>query len=282
MDSRNKSNLELQNKFYDYLDNKNACKEDLVELKSEIKKNHNKQWSDKIYNILSVQSNCVNDCKYCYMKRLKNKFFDVDLEDLSMNIDPKKIDKNWSKSKKINIIMFPSSHDIFMDYIDDYISTCKKILDAGNQLLIVTKPRLDCIKKIMTDLKDYKNDILFRLTITSNDQNILNYWESNAPSYTERIKCLKILYENKFQTSVSLEPYLSNPDQVITDVTPFVTDFIWIGAMSGINTVEKLDETEKQRLLDLYSKQNVMSMINKYRHNTNILFKTSIMTIALK
>ena len=67
-------NNNIQNTFYEYL--KTHDKTLLVELKQHVKEVHNKQWTNgTIYNILDVGSNCYNNCKYCYMKRIKNKFF---------------------------------------------------------------------------------------------------------------------------------------------------------------------------------------------------------------
>lgn len=205
-----KKNKNLQNKFYEYLDtNDKKIKEAIIPI---IKELHNNQWTNgMIYNILQVSSNCYDNCKYCYMKRIKNNFFGTDIENLDMIVDEKKTKKNWKKisSEKSKIIMFPSSHDIFSEYLDEYIKTCKKIMDAGHTIMIVTKPIFDCISVMTKEFAKYKEKILFGLTITTdnNNNNVAKYYEPNAPNMDERIKCLKLLHKNKYRTSVSIEPF---------------------------------------------------------------------------
>jgi biotin synthase-like enzyme len=65
-----KRNIEVQNKFYNFLKSPNNILKN--ELNIIVKKIHNKQWTNgQIYNILDVKSNCYNNCKYCYMKGIK-------------------------------------------------------------------------------------------------------------------------------------------------------------------------------------------------------------------
>jgi len=274
-------NITVQNKFYTYVQNKDKKLHD--ELCLLAKQLHNHQWTqDQVYNILDVNSNCYNNCKYCYMKTMKQKFFHVDIENLDMVINDKKVQKKWKKMPIGKHIMFPSSHDIFDEYIDKYISTAKAILGAGNTLLIVTKPRLSCVTKMIQELKKQKDKILFRLTITSDDKRILKYYEPNASTFDERFTCLKKLFDAGFRTSVSMEPYLSNPKTVIDKINEYVTDDIWIGTMSGLNTNDKIDTAHKSNLEKIYSKDYVMDMVNNLKNNPKIFWKTSIMKIVLK
>ena len=275
--------VELQNIFYKFLETNDN---ELIEiLKPLIKKLHNKQWTNgSIYNILSVNSNCYNNCKYCYMKRIKNKFFGTDLENLDMIVDQKKIDKKWKKvdEKSSKVIMYPSSHDIFNDYLDKYIETAINMMNAGHTLLIVTKPRLDCIQQMINKFKNYKNKILFRLTITTDDDNIVNYYEPNAPKISERIECIKLLFENKYRTSVSLEPFLTNPIKLIENIDKYVSDDIWIGCMSCMNTNTEIDDKHKKDLNKLYSFNSLKKIIFALKDNKKVFWKTSVMKIILK
>jgi len=279
------SNRSCQTNFYLYLDEKNKKTKNNLKngIKTFIKDKHSTQWSFHIHNILDVKSNCPNDCKYCYMKRLKNKFHNVDIENLNVVIDKKRVDKNFKKVKKGDekMIMFPSSHDITVELVDDFIKVATKMLDAGHYLLIVTKPNLICINKMIDQLANYKNQIMFRLTITSNDLNLLNYFEHNAPKYEERKQCLINLFNNGFQTSISMEPFLSDPIPIINELQQYVTETIWIGLMSGINQME-LDEEHKTHLENQYNKNNIMRIINDLRHNDKIMFKFSIFKLILK
>jgi len=278
MEEIKKRNDKIQTLFYDYLNTKDDDK--LVKLKELIKEWHNYQWSPNVYNILDCKTNCANDCKYCYMKRLKNKFFDVDIENLDMEIEDKKVNKKW-RSNETKLIMFPSSHDIFPEFIKAYTKTCINILDAGHQLLIVSKPRLECIEYLIKHLTNYKDNIIFRLTITTHDEDTLKYWEHNASNFDERVKCLKLLYKNGFKTSISLEPFLENPTYIITKLDKYITNDIWIGVMSGMETID-IDKDEKNRLLKLYDKNNLLKLIKKFKDNKKVYWKTSIMKIIIK
>jgi DNA repair photolyase len=126
--------------------------------------------------------------------------------------------------------MFPSAHDITPDHLAESLIVIKKLLKARTKVLIVTKPHYECIKKICEKYKKYTDKILFRFTIGSSDSDILKYWEPGAPSFEERLKCLKYAYKSGFQTSVSCEPMLDNNiGIVIKKVLPYVTDAIWLG-----------------------------------------------------
>ena len=150
------------NLLYSYMNTHN----NKIELKKFIKDHHNKQWSEHIYNILSVNSNCRNDCRYCYMKGMKNRFFNVDLENFDIILDDKKINKKWIHSDVPKLIMFPSSHDIYDEIIDSYINTALKILNAGHSIMIVTKPNLHAITQMIEHFVNFKNHIIFMREIS--------------------------------------------------------------------------------------------------------------------
>lgn len=276
-------NVELQNKFYEFLESgDNDLREELLPLVKEL---HNHQWTNgPIYNILDVGSNCYNNCKYCYMKRIKSKFFGTDIENLDMVVDQKKVDKSWKKADKKTekIIMFPSSHDIFSEYLNEYVTTAKKMLVAGHTLLIVTKPRHECIKKMIKEFDKYKSSILFRLTITTTEEKTAKYYEPNAPSIKERINCLKLLSENGYRTSVSIEPFLSNPKKIVDIVEEYVSDDIWIGCMSGLNINNEIDDEHKKELEKLYGKKSLSDIMTTLQDNKKVFWKTSVMKIILR
>lgn len=276
-----KSNNHLQELFYDYIDDPSKEKEKI--LKPLVKEFHNRQWAHgEIYNILSKDSNCYNNCKYCYMKRIKSKFFHTDIENLDMNIEQRKVDKNWKESKTNSMIMFPSSHDIFPEYLDDYIKVCQKMLKSEHKILIVTKPRKKCISKMIKEFKKNKKDLLFRLTITSDNEDIIKYYEPNASTFEERLECLKMLFNNGFKTSVSIEPYLSDPVSVVNKINSYVTDDIWIGVMSGLKENTEISDDKKEDLQKIYSVKFIKKLIKQLKKNKKIYWKTSIMKIFLK
>lgn len=93
-------------------------------------------------------------------------------------------------------------------------------LHAGNKVLVVSKPHLECIRAICERFDLVKDQILFRFTIGACDDQILSYWEPNAPRYDERKQCLFYAYQAGLRTSVSVEPMLdsANIDALISDL----------------------------------------------------------------
>lgn len=61
--------------------------------------------------------------------------------------------------------MFPSLHDITPFNLDACIRFVKLMLKKGNRLLIVSKPRLECIRRVLHELDEFKEQILFRFAI---------------------------------------------------------------------------------------------------------------------
>ena len=62
----------------------------------------------------------------------------------------------------------------------------RELLRVGNQVLVVSKPHLDCIEAVCEKFGDYQGQILFRFTIGACDDCVLSFWEPGAPVYAER------------------------------------------------------------------------------------------------
>jgi hypothetical protein len=73
---------------------------------------------------------------------------------------------------------------------------------------------------------------MFRFTIGSMDDAVLNFWEPGASNFAERLSCLEYAFHKGFRTSVSCEPYL-DPYVVYTYTAcmPFITDSFWVGML---------------------------------------------------
>lgn len=149
---------------------------------------------------------------------------------------------NKSIRNREGYIMFPSTHDITPEHLDLAIDYLKRLLGAGNKVLIVSKPSFTCIKKICDTFTEYKEQILFRFTIGSKNSNTLNFWEPNAPDYNERKKALVYAFEVGYQTSISCEPMLDNKiDKVIEDLPQYC------------KIIRRKHEPEKFRYIDLFA-----------------------------
>lgn len=210
------------------------------------------EWIKKGNNI-NICRGCLNDCKYCYAKSLAYQRKQV-IE--GQWVHEKILDHVVNKKFKLfeGRVGFPSTHDITPSNIDASIQVLKKLLNFGNEIMIVSKPNLECIKKVCDAATNYKDKILFRFTIGAMDDNILRFWDTNAPLYGERKESLKYAFENGFQTSVSMEPLLDSASVVaiVTDLVNYVTDFIWIGKMNEIDSrvKKKAEAGNDTELLD--------------------------------
>ncbi|MGE5621180.1 MAG: hypothetical protein ACM3U0_01270 [archaeon] len=200
-------------------------------------------------------------------------------------------DKDLKKKIKRydNIVMFPSSHDIRPEHLEESLTFLQHILEAGNKVLIVSKPFLRCIQAICERFKAYTVQIVFRFTIGSTDDNVLKFWEPNAPSFNERLEALRWAFNAGFTTSVSCEPMLDNKiERVIDAVTPYVNETIWLGKanhllgekgrgrleMNGVALPEVVARAEE--LIQWQSDENILALYDKYKDNPMIRWKDSV------
>ena len=204
-----------------------------------------KEWAE--FNV-NFSKGCSNNCKYCYARRMASRFGGkVCWEEM----ENKDYMATKGFSKRDGVIMSPSSHDITESNVDLAILVFQHILEVGNNLLIVSKPKESLIKKICDEISSWKNQVLFRFTIGTLDESVREYWEPGAPSVQDRISSLKYAFKNSWETSVSVEPYLDqNVIALIKELAPYVTDNLWIGPMNKIHVPKEL-WTEKEK--ELYS-----------------------------
>ena len=195
------------------------------------------EWATKTVNCCT---GCSHDCRYCYAKSMALRFKQITPGQWhSERVRPK--DVNRRHKKYIGQVMFPSSHDITPSCLEACMAVLDNLLNAGNRVLIVSKPHLECIKAICEKFAPFKDRILFRFTIGARDEGILAFWEPNAPAYAERKASLQHAFNKGFATSVSVEPMLdsANIDGLISDLSPYVTHSIWIGTMNHLGRFGK-------------------------------------------
>lgn len=192
-----------------------------------------------------------------------------------------------SFGKREGIVMIPTTHDLTPRNIDVAIPYIHKLLKAGNHLLIVSKPHLDCIRRICEELAEYKGKILFRFTVGSMDNVVLKFWEPGAPDFQERFECLRHAYNAGFKTSVSSEPYL---DATIIDLVqklaPLITDAHWIGLL---NKPEHRIDTSKwgakewamlDKVKAVQDRESIFLLYNAFKNNGKVKFKESIKKVV--
>ena len=174
------------------------------------------------------------------------------------------------------LVMFPSSHDITPKVLNEAVMVLGNLLKVGNDVLVVSKPRLECIERLCNEFSDYKDKILFRFTIGAMDNDILKFFEPGAPSYEERKEALKYAFDSGFSTSVSVEPVLdmNNVIDLFFDLEPFVSETIWIGKINHVKKNIKVESPEVDRVVKEQCQENcdlVFELLNK---EPKVRFKT--------
>lgn len=255
-----------------------------VNVKNEKPVNGTQEWAKQNVNFVS---GCSHDCKYCYSKSMAVRF-------------KRKTPENWkveeAKPEKLNVIyrkkpgytMFPSSHDISPESSELAMQLMEKLLDSGNEVLMVTKPHLSVIQDFCQKFADKKDQIMFRFTIGSINSETLKFWEPGAPSFEERLEALKFAFHAGFQTSVSSEPALDTKTlELVEAVLPYITDAVWIGLPNRLRGILKLNgaddpETMKRadELIAAQSDEWVLGIYETLKDNPKVKWKDSIKKIV--
>ena len=179
---------------------------------------------------------CPYECRYCYArtKALKENSIASADDWASVRVVESELTRKYPLFS--GQVMFPASHDIVPENLDGCLSVICRLLAKGNQVLIVSKPAPEIIARICDQCTGWKQQILFRFTITARNQEILGFWEPGAPGYEQRRKALEIAAERGFATSVSIEPMLDADDifGLVDDLSPLVSHSIWVGLMNRI------------------------------------------------
>jgi DNA repair photolyase len=241
-----------------------------------------REWAVKTVNCCT---GCSHDCRYCYAKEMAIRFKQVTAAQWPLErIRDKDVFK--SHTKYSGRVMFPSSHDITELNLSACTIVLNNLLEAGNEVLVVSKPHFLCIGSMCTIFKDYRDKLTFRFSISACDDRILSFWEPNAPACNEREEALQYAYQNGFQTSVSIEPMLdsANIDNLINQLSPYVTDSIWIGKMNHLGRFGKnANPVLQQEIEKIHSGQTddiINSIYQRYRDNSKIKWKAEIKKIV--
>lgn len=256
-------------------------------MSKENKKTGTYEWAE---TTLNIALGCEHNCRYCYARHmLVDRFKKIKPEDwTAMKVNHKVIDA--PQGKKQGTVMMPSSHDLTPSILSEFLCVLRKLLDAGNDVLIVSKPHWQCITVICEAYHDYKEQIMFRFTIGSINDETLSFWEPNAPNFQERLACLEYAYHRGFRTSVSCEPYL-DPHVVYTYTAckDYITDSFWIGKLRGFNSRVKLDDATPEQikrfvepLKAAQSDSVVKSIHGLLKDQPYIMFKDSIREVIDK
>ena len=230
-----------------------------------------KEWAE--FNV-NFSKGCSNNCKYCYAKRMASRFgWKVCWEEM----ENKEYMATKGFTKRNGVIMSPSSHDITDSNVELAIQVFQHILEVGNNLLIVSKPKETLITKICEAISPWKDQVLFRFTIGTLDDPVREYWEPGAPTVQERINSLKYAFTNGWETSVSIEPYLDhNVIELIKKLEPFITDCLWVGPMNKIHVPKELWTEKENQLYSVETRKKLQKEILEL-NSSKIKFKDHFM-----
>lgn len=235
---------------------------------------------------VNIQDGCEHDCRYCYAKTMAIRFKRATAATWGRpRVRRHDLDRGFTR--RAGRIMFPTAHDITGRNIDECLSVLNRMLAAGNELLIVSKPGLACVKRLCEELAPYRGRIVFRFSIGSTDEAVLSYWEPGAPGFAERLAGLRTAHLMDFQTSVSGEPMLDDaPERLVEAVRPYVTDSIWLGKINRLRGILPLNcpgDAEAVRrgeaLLAQQSDTAIRALYARYRRDTMIKWKDSIKAV---
>jgi DNA repair photolyase len=249
-------------------------------MKTKIKITGTKEWAAKNINCVS---GCSHDCWYCYAKAGAIRF-------------KRKTSATWKDEEPVGSkpvggkpcrVMFPTTHDITPAVLSVCLEQIRNILSAGHEILIVSKPHVECIAAICERFEGYKEKILFRFTIGSASIETLKLWEPGAPSFEERLEALRLAHRLGFKTSVSCEPMLDNNiEAVVSAVEPYITDAVWLGKMNQVKarlTINKAPADVVQAaeaLAKEQSDENIRDLYQRLKDNPKIKWKDSIKAVV--
>ena len=153
----------------------------------------------------------------------------------------------------------------------------RKFVEAGNQMLVVTKPHLEVVEAICDE--PWSHNVTFRFSIGMLDERLRELWEPGAPPIDERLDAMHYAHASGYGTSVSAEPLLEpwNALQLYLACEPFLSKDkgspageFWIGKLNRIRDRVRIKSTEQRKALskviDWQTDQNVMHIVTLFQH----------------
>lgn len=246
-----------------------------------------KEWASHNYN---WGLGCSHNCAYCYARVMALQYGRIKSREewaTECLLEEKVVDR-YPHHRDGGRIMVPTTHDITPGpYLFAAIRIIHAMLEAGNKVLIVTKPHRECVEAMCKMFRRYKDQVLFRFTIGSDENRVLKFWEPGAPSYEERIASLIYADQQGYRTSVSIEPLLGGgflADILVGELSPFVTDTIWIGKM---NQIKRRVDCSDRFVLSMargieysQSDEGIKELYESLKDNPKVRWKDSIRKVV--
>jgi DNA repair photolyase len=181
---------------------------------------------------LNVVNGCPHGCLYCYAHCMAARFGRVPAGGWTEEV-PRKPPTRKTYS---GTVMFPTTHDLTPTNLHHTLPVLRRLLENGNRVLVVSKPHLEVITKICEDLDEYRSQVLFRFSIGSAREKTLAFFEPGAPTFEERLTCLKYAHTMGWRCSVSMEPLLEPDEDRVVELVELLADAgaeeVWIGKLN--------------------------------------------------
>ena len=198
------------------------------------RKTGTREWSEHSAN---WQVGCSNGCLYCYARaqalRFKRIATPEEWTTERLYDAPKRATLHYTRE---GVTMCPTQHDITPANLAASIEILTRLAARKNRLLIVSKPRLECIDALMGDLKPFKERVEFRFSIGCLDDGLRAVWESGASRIVERLDCVQLARMRGFGVSVSAEPLLEpwRAPELVEAAVGHGASEVWIGCLNHI------------------------------------------------
>lgn len=260
-----------------------------------------REWAE---HSLNVCCGCSHGCLYCYAKEAAIRYKRKAPEDWTTEeINRKAIEKGYGKRK--GRIMIPTTHDLTERTWAPTVDVVNALLAAGNELLIVSKPKLSIMQsfchnidlagrlaEVASDMQSFRDRVTFRFTIGSYLDGTLSFWEPGAPNFADRLAALAWCHGEGWRTSVSCEPMLEpalRMIELVAMLSPVVTDSIWLGKLNNgrqrcrANNHGVLDRTTDiwlDRLEGDQADDQIKSLYHELKGNPKVKWKDSIKRVV--
>jgi len=211
---------------------------------------------------------CSHNCCYCFSNIRRSCRYSNIKQTLTQlkNFQSSNTYKNTLIKEKYSICLSNRTDPFSKTNYIETLSMLEYLKNLENGIFFQTKGGYG-IDEAFDILKDKKN-ILFYVTITSKNNDILKVIEPNAPSYEEKIELIKKAKNNGYNVIVAFNPVVKNwlPEKdfydIVSDVNKIgVKNFIFQKLYLSKNDIKGFTEDRKKRfedeiLIDAVKKQS--------------------------
>lgn len=211
---------------------------------------------------------CSHNCCYCFSNIRRSCRYSNIKQTLTQlkNFQSSNTYKNTLIKEKYSICLSNRTDPFSKTNYIETLSMLEYLKNLENGIFFQTKGGYG-IDEAFDILKDKKN-ILFYVTITSKNNDILKVIEPNSPSYEEKIELIKKAKNNGYNVIVAFNPVVKNwlPEKdfydIVSDVNKIgVKNFIFQKLYLSKNDIKGFTEDRKKRfedeiLIDAVKKQS--------------------------